>query len=248
MNYIKKGVLVAIFNFLLVGCGGETKEEFYSDGGLKYSAKYNSDSKLDGEYRSFYRNGKPKEKKEYSEGLLDGEYISYYINGKIEFVKHYEKDVRTGETKLYYKSGKLKEIATHIDGNINGKYIVYWENGNIGLEEEYNMGKRHGVFKVLSESGELIQQSKYSNGLLEGKYIYYRKNEESIVAIFEKGNLKSGYGYPIIMTEGWGFRRTTYKKGNKVILTNNNDFINLMIKNEYSNMFEKIPGLAENKR
>ena len=80
-KYIKIAMLAA--SFVLIGCGGETKKSFYDDGTIEYIAEYNSESQLDGEYKSYYSNGQIEELKHYSDGLLDGELIEYSSRGVI---------------------------------------------------------------------------------------------------------------------------------------------------------------------
>ena len=55
----------------------------------------------------FYKNGKPKQEKNYKNGDLNGNLISYWENGRIHTKGKYENNQRIGIWETYDKRGKL---------------------------------------------------------------------------------------------------------------------------------------------
>ena len=55
----------------------------------------------------FYKNGKPKEEKNYKNGSLNGNLISYWENGRIHTKGKYKNNHRTGTWETFDKRGKL---------------------------------------------------------------------------------------------------------------------------------------------
>jgi len=247
MNTIKTIGLTAVAILVLTACGGETKKEFYNDGSLEFSAEYNSDSKLDGEYKSYYRNGNPEEEKEYSDGKLDGKHISYFENGQIKKEMVYTDNEANGDFKSYYENGKLKSEGTYTKNIFDDTYIMYWEDGKIALSENYKDGKEDGVFESFNRNGNLLSKIEYSNGLLDGDTLYNiyinSSMKESIFAEFKDGVLENGYAYPLVTIKGFGYRRTKTKLGNKITLKTNSDFKRILQKNGHINLFDKVIGL-----
>ncbi len=244
---VKTIALTAIAILVLTACGGETKKEFYNDGSLKFSAEYNSDSKLDGEYKSYYRNGNPEEEKEYSDGKLDGKYVSYFENGQIKKEMAYANNKGNGDFKSYYENGQLKSEGTYTNNTIDDEYTMYWEDGKIALSENYKDGKEDGVFKTFNRNGDILSSIEYSNGLLDGDSLYNiyinGSMKKSVFAKFKDGVLVNGYAFPLVTIKGFGFRRTTTKLGNKIALKTNSDFKRILQKNEHINLFDKVIGL-----
>ena len=55
----------------------------------------------------FYKNGKPKQEKNYKNGDLNGNLISYWVNGTIPTKGKYKNNQRIGIWETYDKRGKL---------------------------------------------------------------------------------------------------------------------------------------------
>jgi len=55
----------------------------------------------------FYKNGKPKQEKNYKNGDLNGNLISYWENGRIHTKGKYKNNQRVGIWETYDKRGKL---------------------------------------------------------------------------------------------------------------------------------------------
>ena len=245
MKKIILGTLILTLSAVLTGCGGETKEEYYGDGSLQYSAQYNANKQLDGSYISYWRNGKVEEKKNYSEGTLDGDFESFYEDGTHEVATNYSDGHVDGSFKEYSKDGKLKIERNYVDGSPEGEQKDYHKTGELYNANNYHDGVSHGEHTTYSKEGKILLKAYYEEGFFHGSYkIYLPDLSESIVATFKSGKLVDGYGYPMRMVKGFGYRRGKEVKGEKILLRNNSDFRKLMLKNGFINMFDKINGLS----
>jgi len=55
----------------------------------------------------YYKNGKPKQEKNYKNGYLEGNLISYWENGNVHTRGQYRHNKRIGTWETYNKKGKL---------------------------------------------------------------------------------------------------------------------------------------------
>ena len=76
------------------------------------------EGKLDGEYKSFYENGKLLEHCFYKGGKLNGEYKWFWANGKLEEHCFYKDGELDGEYKSFRDNGKLEEHCFYKDGEL----------------------------------------------------------------------------------------------------------------------------------
>ena len=61
----------------------------------------------------FYKNGKPKQEKNYKNGNLDGNLISYYENGQVHTKGKYKNNYRVGEWTTFDRKGKVLLSETY---------------------------------------------------------------------------------------------------------------------------------------
>ena len=103
---------------------------FHEDGKTVMSEENYKHGKLDGEYKTFYKSGKPTEIAYYKNGLLDSVYRKYSIKGHL--YQHF-----------YYKGGKLNGKAVYYNrktGQLTTKG-VFWEDIRVGTWENYVDGE-----------------------------------------------------------------------------------------------------------
>jgi antitoxin component YwqK of YwqJK toxin-antitoxin module len=74
---------------------------------IKYF-KFNG--KKEGEYKSYYENGRPDMVRNYKNGKVEGEYKSYYENKQLEIIYNYKDGKLEGKYKMYYDNGQIKEV------------------------------------------------------------------------------------------------------------------------------------------
>ncbi len=121
------------------------------------------DGLLDGETVWFSENGIKMVSENYKKSKLNGEQRSYYENGKLKSIVNYSNDKIDGVV-FYDKNGKEKYKSIFKNGTGNWKY--YWTNGNLFEEGKYVNYKKDGVWKRYTESGKVDTVYEYKNGRL----------------------------------------------------------------------------------
>lgn len=182
-----------------------------------------------GEWKTYYRSGKPLKVFTYDkDGLLEGALKEFHENGKLETEEVYSNGKLNGLTKEYtedgilwqeflYKKGKLleyrafKKDGTKIcDNKINGKNFqltLYHPNGTKRREGKVSDGELDGAWKDYSTFGVLMRETNYKEGKYDGKYTEYQTNgkvkrERVYKDGTENGYYKSYYINGTLETEG----------------------------------------------
>jgi len=128
---------------------------------------------LEGPYRSYYLNGEPESRGQFSNneasgvweffyetGILktraqvktgqgnDGYYEYFYENGEKSMEGHVENQKQTGPWKFYFESGEIKEKGGFMEGERNGEWVGYFEDGLKAWASHYNsgIGKREDYY------------------------------------------------------------------------------------------------------
>lgn len=76
-------------------------------------------------------------------GRIEGQYKSYYKNGQIKQIKQiceYENNLLHGQSQLYDENGQLREISNYKYGQLNGQYSKFDGDGKLEYECVYNFG------------------------------------------------------------------------------------------------------------
>lgn len=126
-----------------------------------------------------------------SQSLLEGEIVSYFKNGKIQERVFYSSGLQNGEHTAYYENGNIKEHCTQTDGKKNGILSSFTEDGKVcrltvykedtpadfyvitdmdGNYSKYDTESNQVIFET-PELGEI--QTEYKNGVA---WPYYNKN------------------------------------------------------------------------
>lgn len=96
---------------------------------------------------------------------IQGEYKSWYLNGKLSSHCFFIDNLLNGPFKRYYEStGHLAQECNYINGNIEGEMFVYWESGELQKHCHVKNTQYHGEFKEYTRSGELIEHCFYISG------------------------------------------------------------------------------------
>ena len=88
--------------------------------------------------KSYYTNGRLREKKSLKNGQLHGKSISYFENGNIKSICNYSKGLSDGLCICYFENGNLKWADFHKDGKKHGFHFKYYETGTLRELYMYN--------------------------------------------------------------------------------------------------------------
>lgn len=126
-----------------------------------------------------------------SQSLLEGEIVSYFKNGKIQERVFYSSGLQNGEHTAYYENGNIKEHCTLTDGKKNGIFSSFTEDGKVCrltiYKEDtpadfYVITDMDGNYsKYVTETNQVMfetpkteeVQTEYKNGVA---WPYYNKN------------------------------------------------------------------------
>ena len=131
-----------------------------------------------GKIINYYINGTIMNKGTLVNGKLDGEYTTYFENGKIKSVSHYQNGILNGPAITYYTNGSLLFDGELINGKKKPGSRSYFINGQ--LQGEIKKGNRrdtsityHSTGKInkvrLVKKGEVIPSS-------DDEYVVYYTN------------------------------------------------------------------------
>ena len=138
----------------------------YNGNSLIEQITYNSNSFKNGDYKSYYENGKLKSEGKYSNNLQEGLWNYYFKNGKLKgtgsFLHGEGTDVgetgiprnnRDGNWKTYTESGSLSQTS------------VWKNNSCVGRTSYYANGNKQEEIIVVKQMKQLVE------GPLEGSYL-----------------------------------------------------------------------------
>jgi antitoxin component YwqK of YwqJK toxin-antitoxin module len=112
--------------------------QVYAQGTLK-------DSKEDGTWQYFYKNGNPAFTLSFLDGKLQGKAIYYYFTGELQEERLFEADIQVGTYQSYYPSGALKRSGKLVDGVFDGPLTTYNEDGTVRKVKLCDCEKRRKV-------------------------------------------------------------------------------------------------------
>ena len=237
---MKKIILCLMFTLILGACGKKDPilEERMDNGIVKiydaanqeYYTGYVENTKINKKGIKYTA-----EKGNVKNGVKDGEYTTYWDNGKISIKETYQNGILNGISSKYNVYGDLLEEATYVNGKIEGSimkvdfynqkkivgtiknnryvgsYQEYFLNGKLHKTLTYNeKGEAEGVYILYTPNGDVWERAEYKDGLLHGfREGYYNngpgKMELDIMGYYYKGkpdgNINRGHYYqknPII--------------------------------------------------
>ena len=97
-----------------------------------------------------------------------------------------------------------------------GQYVTWYENGQKATEAMHKAGKKNGLATLWYENGQKWNEITYKDGNPDGRFTGWHENGQKYFDGIYKDGLKDG-----VFTEwdeqGNIIRKTTYKKGEKVL-------------------------------
>ncbi len=154
---------------------GELSADWFSNA-LDKANPY--ESPINGEYKSYYKDGTVYQKTMYKNNVQDGYDFEYFENGKIKISRNYKNGILDGEYKQYDRESNLLSAENFVNGT--GTLIGYYENNNKEATIRMVNGKKEGLFNLFTENGKLSSQGTFKNDSLDGSFIEYFGDGERI--------------------------------------------------------------------
>jgi uncharacterized protein len=132
---------------------------YSTDGKLMIQGRYEK-GKLNGEWKSFYKNGNPSMINTYIKGELHGKSKLFHPNGKPSQVFNYVNGKLEGEYISWTQAGKLQTKGHHKNNAQDYLWYNYYPNGNIQSESYLQAGEPVGWINSWSVDGKLKRKLK----------------------------------------------------------------------------------------
>jgi len=163
---------------------------FYANSNLESEGNYDNNGKAQGEWKSYYGNGKLSTVVTYKDGKRQGQLKEYYMNGNLKRDAPFKDDLYEGKVLLYYNNGSMESENNYKAGVVNGKVKTYYQNGNLNLDIDAKNDKIDGKLVQYDPHGYVTMRSDAKDGEKNGAYVSYYANGQ----IKAKGNVKNGKG------------------------------------------------------
>lgn len=95
--------------------------------------------------------------------VLEGNYVSYYLNGKVESKGQFSNNETAGIWEFYYETGTLKMRGILKQSANSGLWEYFYENGQKSMEGIINGRNREGEWKTYYENGQIKEVGEYTN-------------------------------------------------------------------------------------
>ncbi len=174
---------------------------------------------LEGLYKTFYQNGKPKTVGFYTNNQATDYWEYFYQNGNLKMEGLINNFINEGHWIYYYENGHKSHEGNMEKGKKNGYWRYYYEDGKIKTEGIIKENKNDGDWKYYYDDGGLKATANYANGT--GFYTEYYEEGEGLKK--SEGKIKQGksdsvwrYYYPngklkAIGTESAGMKDGVWK-------------------------------------
>lgn len=116
---------------ILSGCGQNLREEVVSnyDNGMPAKAYYYTKGNQWVYEKDFYDTGILMMEGPIANGQREGDWTSYFPDGKIQSTGVYKEGLRVGKSKVYHENGHLWMDGWYKDNHRCGEWIYYDEQG-----------------------------------------------------------------------------------------------------------------------
>ena len=131
---MKKSLFIAISLMMvsiLSGCGQNLREEVVStyDNGMPAKAYYYNKANQWVYEKSFYDTGILLMEGPIANGQREGNWTSYFPDGKVQSTGDYKEGIRFGKSMVYHENGRLWMDGYYTNNHKCGEWIFYDEQG-----------------------------------------------------------------------------------------------------------------------
>lgn len=186
----KKGKLKSFENLDSLGAithKGSSEYHINDAFGFKFKTGFIKGGQFDGEFKTYWKNGKVQTVKFISEGNLEGQSKEFDEAGNIVVIQHYYNDELNGKYESFYPSGKLAQIGYFQNGEKIGAWKSYHQNGKLSYEEYYSQGQSNGYRTVYTIEGIKKHESFYKGGIIQWTDVYDKEGK-----LFQRHELSMG--------------------------------------------------------
>ncbi len=135
---------------------------------LKIEGKI-QDGKMQGQWRTYYPDGKLKSIIPYVDDKIQGVAYFYYDNNEniLRAEVAFSNDLPNGIYKEYHTNGAQKALLNYKNGILDGDAEFYYKTGALKIKGHYKKGKKHGKWIFYDKNGKKIKKEKWKKGVLK---------------------------------------------------------------------------------
>ncbi|UYW02513.1 hypothetical protein K5I29_06465 [Flavobacterium agricola] len=140
---------------------GVVVETFLDQKGNKVSEGSSINGKKTGKWVYYFKDSNTIMSEEnYANGLLEGESKTFYKNGKLLEHKYYKNNALHGKYQRFTEQGNLLHNLNYAEGKLNGLGEYYSSTGKIYTKGEYKDNIKVGHWPVFDKNGKEVSVSK----------------------------------------------------------------------------------------
>lgn len=191
---------------------------YYRSGEKGAEFSFNQQGQRDGEFISWHKNGKIKQKLKFIDGKAEGESIQLNDNDTVANKRIFKHGVQVdGSCHHFDSDGNILREHSYLNGKYDGKYVDYYVAGKpevesfykngimVGEKKEYfengqlkslshfdEQGETDGAQEAYAESGTLISKSVYNKNQLVSTERWYISGKQKYLEQFDENRNKHG--------------------------------------------------------
>ena len=175
------------YHYFYNSSGVPEKVVRYNDNGIRIGeGPVDGNSRLTGEYRTFYETGELRTVAIYVNNVPNGEITFFFRNGSKEQIGYLNNNVREGKWTWYFPSGNIHREEILVNGQLHGLSIQYSDSATIVAKGEYVEGEREGFW--IEHVGHIREEGNYIKGEKQGMWrSYYLDGQPYHTGNFEQG-------------------------------------------------------------
>ena len=171
--------------------GKEGVWKFYSTNGILTEQGEYRDNKVQGDNKTYYKNGNIKAITPYKNGVLSGYYVEYHKNGKMSSQGWYKNNNQHGEWRFYAIDGTLNTINFLHKGLLQGKQQYFSGAGKPSQTTEYLFGELM-TDTYFDKNGKVFEQMNFDIGKSNYEIQYRHFNKKPSTKISYVNGIKHG--------------------------------------------------------
>jgi antitoxin component YwqK of YwqJK toxin-antitoxin module len=102
----------------------------------------------------------------YVNTIKEGQWKTFYPDGKVMEITTYHNDVKDGPWQQFFSDGTLKSECNNVNGLLEGLYVVHHLNGKIEISGQYVHSQKDGIWVYLNDIGEMEAKETHNLGKL----------------------------------------------------------------------------------
>jgi antitoxin component YwqK of YwqJK toxin-antitoxin module len=154
---------------------GEWKS-FWKNGKLQERREYTATEQRHGQWLSFDEGGRLLLVRSYTWGKPHGEWVAWYPSGRIHYRQWFKDGLRHGPWRRWHEEGWLLESGAYAENRKHGTWSAWSAPGRLARQGEYEGDGRSGGWRFWHEDGTLRARGRFLCGKRHGIWTFWHPN------------------------------------------------------------------------